>query len=69
VLTSRHWEDKSKNRELTEGKSPKNIQNIFNRNLRRKKMFLVSTRENPHCNRIPKACCYAASKFSAEDNI
>jgi len=29
--------------ELTEGKSPKNNQKISNRNLRRKKMFLVST--------------------------
>ena len=37
---------------------PKNNQNIFNRNLRRKEMFLVSTRVNPHCNRIPKACVH-----------
>ena len=55
ALTSRHWGDKSNNRELTEGKSPKNNQNISNRNLRRKEMFLVSTREYPHHNRIPKA--------------
>jgi len=34
---------------------PKNNQNILNRNLRRKEMFLVSTRVNPYCNRIPKA--------------
>ena len=34
---------------------PKNNQSIFNRNLRRKEMFLVSTRVNSHCNRISKA--------------
>jgi len=50
-----HWGDKSNNRELTEGKCPKNNQNILNRTLRRKEMFLVSTRENPYHNRIPKA--------------
>ena len=42
---------------------PKSNQNIFNRNLRRKEMFLVSTRENFHCNRIPKARCYAVQTF------
>jgi len=39
---------------------PKNNQNIFNRNLRRKEMFLVSTRVNPHRNRIPKAYVHLA---------
>ena len=39
---------------------PKNNQSIFNRNLRRKEMFLVSTRVNPHCNRIPKAHIHLA---------
>ena len=45
-LCTRHWGDKSNNRELTEGKCPKNNQNIFTRNLRRKEMFLVFTQEN-----------------------
>ena len=39
---------------------PKNNQNIFNKNLRRKEMFLVSTRVNSHCNRIPKARVHLA---------
>ena len=39
---------------------PKNNQNIFNRNLRKKEMFLVSTRVNPHRNRIPKARVHLA---------
>ena len=37
---------------------PKNNQNILNRNLRRKEMFLVSTRVNPYCNRISKTRVY-----------
>ena len=39
---------------------PKNNQNILNRNLRRKEMFLVSTRVNPHRNRISKARVHLA---------
>ena len=39
---------------------PKNNQNILNRNLRRKEMFLVSTREKPYHNRIPKARVHLA---------
>jgi len=42
-LCTRHWRDKSNNRELTEGECPKNNQNILNRNLRRKELFLVFT--------------------------
>ena len=45
---------------LLKVKYPKNNQNIFNRNLRRKEMFLVSTRVNPHRNRIPKARVHLA---------
>ena len=56
-LCTRHWGDKLNNRELTEGKCPKNNQNILNRNLRKR----VSTRVNPHYNRIPKAHIHLAS--------
>jgi len=45
---------------LLKVKVPKNNQNILNRSLKGKELFLVSTRENPHCNRIPKARVHLA---------